>query len=241
MKKLNEEFKYKDKIVEFHAVNGIAHGSSKFTTTHVTSSGGGGYIGPTTGFIDPVKIQSHNVIHGNFWIVPDGANEVQIQFDGHNLSVRDGQNVTALFASRSDSEKLILSSIYNNSTGEIYDFRTPRQIYKDLMISNITNKIYAYAISFPVVYIFVAIALLSVMPPDVRSSALPYYIEKGDIFPTYIGIDSTFIMVVFFITLFLNIFFSGIFSFLASKSSVEKFKNSLFRAKLEAKEIVEVN
>ena len=53
-----ESFKHKDKEVEFYTITGEVLSQQKSSETHVTSSGGGGYIGKQGGHISAPQIKT---------------------------------------------------------------------------------------------------------------------------------------------------------------------------------------
>lgn len=63
-----ENFKHRNKEIEFWSVTGEIMAQNKYSETHVSSSGGGGYIGAHGGHIRAPSVHSTTVTNHEFWI-----------------------------------------------------------------------------------------------------------------------------------------------------------------------------
>lgn len=94
------DFTHGDKTVEFTALIGEVVGSEKFSETHVSSSGGGGYVGKHGGHVRPAQITSTSVINHEFWVRTDTGVERDVKLKGRDIPLRAGQRITLISARR---------------------------------------------------------------------------------------------------------------------------------------------
>ncbi len=70
-----ESFIHNGKVIKFWPVSGIVLSTEKHSETHVkiSSSGGGGTVGPSGGYVSPPQIssESKSVTHHEIWIKTD--------------------------------------------------------------------------------------------------------------------------------------------------------------------------
>lgn len=98
---------------------------SAWTTTSVTSSGGGGsgYIHPQHGgyiSVSAPKVSSQTHNHQTFWLVsPDGREE---KINNKNFSCREGQEATVIWGAAKGKERGKYLAIRNDTTGDISFF-----------------------------------------------------------------------------------------------------------------------
>ncbi|MCS3473112.1 hypothetical protein M2401_006880 [Pseudomonas sp. JUb42] len=95
-----QDFIHDDKTVEFISLVGEVVGSEKLNETHVSASGGGGYVGKNGGHLSAVEISSTNVINHEFWVRDDAGVEHDVKLRGHDIPLRTGQRITLIGALR---------------------------------------------------------------------------------------------------------------------------------------------
>ncbi|MDE7549062.1 hypothetical protein PY793_13895 [Acetobacter fabarum] len=79
----------------FCTLSGEISSVRKWSTTTVTTSGGGGYIHPKYGgFINPPAVNTQTQNHQKFWIVSPDGRETEIYLN--NFSCREGQQATII-------------------------------------------------------------------------------------------------------------------------------------------------
>lgn len=93
-----QDFTHGDKTVEFTALIGEVVGSEKLSETHVSSSGGGGYVGKHGGHVSPAQIRSTSVINHEFWVRTDAGVERDVKLKGRDIPLRTGQRITLISA-----------------------------------------------------------------------------------------------------------------------------------------------
>jgi len=77
-----------------HGVRGVVTGAKNWTETHVSSSGGGGYVGSEGGYVSAPSVSSRIVEKGEVWIKTAGGKEVQIK---RRLDANAGHEVAILW------------------------------------------------------------------------------------------------------------------------------------------------
>lgn len=110
-------FEHNGKKVEFSAATGEVSGAHKHAETHVSSSGGGGYISQGSGFVSSPKITSTVVVKQEFFLKVDGGKPMPVQLSHWDVPLMDGQKVTMIRASRGKGE--CWSHFVNHDTRQI--------------------------------------------------------------------------------------------------------------------------
>lgn len=85
----------KNKKVSFTATTGTVFGVKKWNESIISSSRGGGYVGPGGGTVIMPKIRSSNVPNLEFWIKTKEDNQVPIKLK-RDIPITDGQKVTVV-------------------------------------------------------------------------------------------------------------------------------------------------
>ncbi len=94
---------------------GQVKGAQRWSDTHVSSSGGGGWVGPHGGRVEAAQVHSNVVQRGKFFLCEDNGAEHEI----HSLfGVRDGQRVIAAWGGDTHSRRGYLMGLHNLATGE---------------------------------------------------------------------------------------------------------------------------
>lgn len=94
---------------------GVVRGAQRWSDTHVSSSGGGGWVGPHGGRVAAAQVHSNVVQRGKFFLCEDNGTEHEI----HSLfGVRDGQRVIAAWGGDVHSKRGYLMGLHNLATGE---------------------------------------------------------------------------------------------------------------------------
>ena len=90
-----ENFKWYDKEIEFKNFTGEVFNDKKYSETHVSSSGGGGYVDPQYGGnVRAAQVQSTVVSVHDFWIKDEAGEEHPINLRGHDIPLATGQKLT---------------------------------------------------------------------------------------------------------------------------------------------------
>lgn len=99
-------------------VHGEAAGSAVWTSTHVSSSGGGGYVGPYGGNVSAPTVSSRSTTHKRFFIRAAAGKETEIELSDSSFGVRDGHRVSAVYAKHKDDNSGWLVYLHNHDTGQ---------------------------------------------------------------------------------------------------------------------------
>lgn len=113
------------KTILFKVVTGEVLSSDKNYETHVTSTGGGGYVGQYGGHVAAPKISSHSIERHEIWIRDENGVEQSIQLSNANISLRPGQRISVILASHLHGADMQVAAIVNHSA------KTSARVYSD--------------------------------------------------------------------------------------------------------------
>jgi len=110
-----EEVIIDGKTVQFLVIRGEVLSTDRNYETHVTATGGGGYVDKHGGDVAPPKITSHAIEKHEFWI--KDATGVERSFWLHNahIPLRPGQRVSVVLAHRTEDETSRVVAVVNHS------------------------------------------------------------------------------------------------------------------------------
>ncbi|EPO3011086.1 hypothetical protein [Vibrio cholerae] len=154
-----EGFTYRGKDVEFWQVTGEVLGSNKYSETHVSvsSSGGGGYVGPNGGHVSAptVHSSSSSITNHEFWIKTEDGLEKDIKLRGVDIPLRPGQKITLISAGRKGSGNGWYSILVNHSAGKHWFINSADELNKKLKLELLTGKslLIAGAIALGIAYL----------------------------------------------------------------------------------------
>jgi len=94
----------KSNAVRFYRTSGTVLDSKRSSETHVSSSGGGGYVGRYGGTVSAPTVHSNVVTTDDFWIETENGNEEKISMTNKDISLRNGQKIS-LFHAIADHKK----------------------------------------------------------------------------------------------------------------------------------------
>lgn len=105
----------------FCTLSGEVSSVQKWSTTTVTTSGGGGYIHPKYGgFINPPTVNTQTQNHQKFWIVSPDGREAEIFLN--DFSCREGQQATVIWGGPKGAKTGNYLAIKNDTTGDVSFF-----------------------------------------------------------------------------------------------------------------------
>lgn len=147
----------------FNTLTGQVASVQKWSSTTVTSSGGGGYVHPQYGGVVSAPTISSNVQnHQTFWIVVPDGQEIQIDQDGikGDFPCREGQSVSVIWGGKKGKQNGKYLALRNNVTHQISYFSD--NVYTEVFSEIGTSwvKLTAFYALFIVAYFF---ALLMVI------------------------------------------------------------------------------
>lgn len=127
-----------NKTISFSRLSGQVIDSSKHSETHVSSSGGGGYIGPNGGIITAPRVHSHTVTKHEFWLRSADGREHAIQLSNVDVPLRAGQDVSLIFATNEKSKLWKYTTLINHSADTQKFICHPSRLNSELQVDCIT-------------------------------------------------------------------------------------------------------
>mgnify|MGYP001172345439 FL=1 len=111
------DFQFNNQTIWFHGITGTVKSVQKWSSTSVSSSGGGGFVHPEYGgHVQSAQVSSTVSQHQSFWIVaPDGREK---SVENADLPCRDGQSVTLIWGAVKGAKTGQFLVAKNNTTGE---------------------------------------------------------------------------------------------------------------------------
>lgn len=135
-----ESFKHGKKEVAFYTVTGEVLGNDKYSETHVSSSGGGGYVGQYGGHISAPQVSSRTTTNQEIWIKTESGSEKSIQLKGYDIPMRPGHKITVISAGNKDADSHWYTAIVNHSTEKHWLLNKADDLNKLLKIELATGK-----------------------------------------------------------------------------------------------------
>ncbi|WP_165313155.1 hypothetical protein [Vibrio ziniensis] len=135
-----ENFKHRNKEIKFWSVTGEILGQNKYSETHVSSSGGGGYVGQHGGHVSAPTVHSTTVTNHEFWIKKEDGSEKSIQLAGHDIPLREGQKITLISAGIKGKDSGYFSVLVNHNANQHWFVNKADSLNKLLKIDQISGK-----------------------------------------------------------------------------------------------------
>ncbi len=131
-----ENFKYKGREVDITYFTGEVVGSDKYSETYVSSSGGGGYVGPNGGHVSAPTVSSTTVTCHEFWLRGEDGTEKSISLRGYDIPLRTGQKVTMVMAGDAKASTGRYTTLVNHSAQRHWTINTVHDVIKNLGLVN---------------------------------------------------------------------------------------------------------
>ncbi|MFQ2209979.1 hypothetical protein ACK31V_04610 [Aeromonas caviae] len=135
-----ENFKHRNKEIEFWSVTGEIMAQNKFSETHVSSSGGGGYVGTHGGHISAPSVHSTTVTNHEFWIKTEDGSEESVQLAGCDIPLREGQKITLISAGVKGKGEGYYSVLVNHNANKHWFINEAGSLNKSLKIDLASGK-----------------------------------------------------------------------------------------------------
>jgi hypothetical protein len=155
---MNLDFTSKNKTIKFTYIPGEVIGTSKFSETQISSSGGAAYAGELGAYASAPRIHSTSIINHEFWIKSANGQEHEIKLTGVDIPLREGQQVTAVIAEDESSKKWDYVFLVNHSTGNTWTINTASalcsklDLHGDLSLRSLV-KLAGYVIAFGMIFV----------------------------------------------------------------------------------------
>ena len=108
----------------FSRKSGTVLEHKRSSETHVSSSGGGGYVGKHGGHVAAAKVHSDVVNTDDFWILNENGEEEMIRLVNVKVALREGQRVTLILAGLDNVDNMIYMFLFNHTDGQLYKIHT---------------------------------------------------------------------------------------------------------------------
>lgn len=130
--------------VQFKFITGILMDHQQYVEEHKVTTGGGGYVHKGTGYISGPTTRVVRTEHWlEFWLKERDGKEIKIKTKGRgtkNVSLRDGQEITVIYAARPEKKTETVTTIINHSSKEHWHVKSSGEITNELRIGVITGK-----------------------------------------------------------------------------------------------------
>ncbi|TVP92022.1 MAG: hypothetical protein EA348_02800 [Pseudomonadaceae bacterium] len=130
-----DNFKYKDREVKTDYFTGEVINTSKHSETYVTSSGGGGYVGPDGGHVNAPQVSSSTVTCHEFWIRQDDGRERSVSLRGYDIPLRAGQRVTMVMASDARADYGHYTTLVNHTADRHWNLMDGADVNRKLALT----------------------------------------------------------------------------------------------------------
>mgnify|MGYP000277111991 CR=1 FL=1 len=135
-----ENFKHRNKEIEFWSVTGEVLDQNKYSETHVSSSGGGGYVGKHGGHVSAPSVHSTTVTNHEFWIKKEDGSEKSVQLAGHDIPLRGGQKITLISAGIKGKDSGYFSVLVNHNANQHWFINKASSLNQHLKIEMASGK-----------------------------------------------------------------------------------------------------
>jgi hypothetical protein len=123
------------KTFEFKTRTGEVLSTNKISETHVSSSGGGGYVDPQYGGqVAAAQVSSTVTINHEFWIKEEDGNERAVQLYG-DIPLKVGQKVTLILCTLLGEEKGYYVVLYNHNAKKHWFIFSGEKLYNNFFPS----------------------------------------------------------------------------------------------------------
>jgi len=144
--------------IAFYAVSGKVLETKKYTETHVSSSGGGGYASTSGGYstvhISAPKIESKVLTNLEFWIQTSDGEEEAIKLPGVDIPMREGQIITLISAHKPENKEGTWTLLVNHTAKNYWTLSNGKFLTDHFGIAHETSHYAAFgaigAIAIPI-------------------------------------------------------------------------------------------
>lgn len=149
-----------NKVYDHNFFNGTVVGATKQLETKVSGGGGGGSTFRGTGYSAPTRIQSTTVTHDMVHLADDNGGEHALRLQNWDLSVREGQVLTAVWLVKKGRKKGPYVAIHNHNLQETdYDEKELAKMHRTLWILLVSLAAFFLPVSTGLKFVLVAAGL----------------------------------------------------------------------------------
>lgn len=92
-----KSFSYKGKTLKFRKLTGVVIKIRDHSEARLSSSGGGGHVGPHGGYVPAPTIHMETTARLEIWIKTDNGNEECAELPTTDIPLKEGQRITLIF------------------------------------------------------------------------------------------------------------------------------------------------
>ena len=140
-----ESYNHGKKTVEFATITGEVLGSDKHSETHVSSSGGGGYVGREGGYVRASQVHSSTVTNHEFWLRTEDGKEEDVKLKGYDIPLRAGQKITLITATTPEAKNYYYSVLFNHNAGKHWIIANGSKLTQRLNLESASGRSLLYA------------------------------------------------------------------------------------------------
>jgi hypothetical protein len=135
-----ENFKHRKREIVFKKITGVVLGNEKYNETHISSSGGGGYVSQYGGHVRAPQISSTTTTNQEIWIKTEDGSEKSIKLKGYDIPMRPGHKITVISAGNKGADSHWYTVIVNHSTDKHSLLNNATALNNLLKIEQATGK-----------------------------------------------------------------------------------------------------
>lgn len=135
-----ESFIHLNKEIEFLTISGEVLSQDKYSETHISSSGGGGYVGKSGGYVSSPNITSTSVTNHEVWIKTKDGREVDLNLTDYNICLREGQFITLIITRIKGTDKTCINGVVNHNSKNYSTVNKADKVNEQLKIDQMSGK-----------------------------------------------------------------------------------------------------
>jgi|GEM_PF-6579196 len=125
--------------IKFYRTTGTVLEHKRSSETHVSSSGGGGYVGKYGGHVEAAQVHSKVITTDDIWIETENGNEEKISLTNYDVALRSGQKISIFYAILEGEDSGPYMLLVNHSDGQTHWLKGRMKFMQEKF-----NKIYFY-------------------------------------------------------------------------------------------------
>lgn len=135
-------FVINENILNVRIDTGELVGFNEYSETSVHSSGGGGYVGSTGGYVSAPRVSSTSTHHMKFWIRGSDGRETPFELVNSNIPLRVGQTLSIVSIQTKESNNAVCAIANHNAEKwwKITDYERDIREYGNFRCNNFSNN-----------------------------------------------------------------------------------------------------
>jgi len=125
------DYEKKVRHIKFYRTYGTVLEHKRSSETHVSSSGGGGYVGKYGGHVEAAQIHSKVITTDDIWIETGNGNEEKISLTNYDVALRSGQKISIFHAILEGEKNGPYMCLVNHSDGQTHWLKSRKGFMAD--------------------------------------------------------------------------------------------------------------